>query len=72
MAAEVDYLQKLGVKIETSFVVGKTSTVDELFEEGFDAVYLGTGAGLPTFMNIPERTSTACIPPMSTSPAPTS
>jgi glutamate synthase (NADPH/NADH) small chain len=53
VAAEVDYLQKLGVKIETSFVVGKTSTVDELFEEGFDAVYLGTGAGLPTFMNIP-------------------
>jgi len=53
VAAEVDYLQKLGVKIETSFVVGKTSTVDELFAEGFDAVYLGTGAGLPTFMNIP-------------------
>jgi glutamate synthase (NADPH/NADH) small chain len=53
VAAEVDYLQKLGVKIDTSFVVGKTSTVDELFEEGFDAVYLGTGAGLPTFMNIP-------------------
>ena len=53
VAAEVDYLQKLGVKIDTSFVVGKTSTVDELFEEGYDAVYLGTGAGLPTFMNIP-------------------
>jgi len=53
VAAEVDYLQKLGVKINTSFVVGKTSTVDELFEEGYDAVYLGTGAGLPTFMNIP-------------------
>lgn len=53
VAAEVDYLQKLGVKINTSFVVGKTSTVDELFEEGYDAVYLGTGAGLPTFMKIP-------------------
>jgi glutamate synthase (NADPH) small chain len=53
VAAEVDYLQKLGVKIETSSVIGKVSTVDELFEEGYDAVYLGTGAGLPTFMNIP-------------------
>ncbi len=53
VAAEVDYLRKLGVKIQTSFVVGKTATVDELFAEGFDAVYLGTGAGLPTFMNIP-------------------
>jgi glutamate synthase (NADPH/NADH) small chain len=53
VAAEVDYLQKLGAKIETSSVIGKVATVDELFEEGFDAVYLGTGAGLPTFMNIP-------------------
>lgn len=53
VAAEVDYLRKLGVKIETSNVIGKVSTVDELFEEGYDAVYLGTGAGLPTFMNIP-------------------
>ena len=53
MAAEVDYLTKLGAKIETSSVIGKVATVDELFEEGYDAVYLGTGAGLPTFMNIP-------------------
>jgi glutamate synthase (NADPH/NADH) small chain len=53
VAAEVDYLQKMGVKIETSNVIGKIATVDELFEEGYDAVYLGTGAGLPTFMNIP-------------------
>ncbi len=53
VAAEVDYLQKLGAKIETSSVIGKIATVDELFEEGYDAVYLGTGAGLPTFMNIP-------------------
>jgi glutamate synthase (NADPH/NADH) small chain len=53
VAAEVDYLRRLGVKIETSSVIGKVSTVDELFEEGYDAVYLGTGAGLPTFMNIP-------------------
>lgn len=53
VAAEVDYLRRLGVKIETSFVVGKTATVEDLFAEGFDAVYLGTGAGLPMFMNIP-------------------
>jgi glutamate synthase (NADPH/NADH) small chain len=51
--AEVDYLVKLGVKIETSFVVGKLDTVDDLFSEGFDAIFLGTGAGLPTFMDIP-------------------
>jgi len=53
VAAEVDYLQRLGVKIETSAVIGKIETIDELLEEGFDAVYIGTGAGLPTFMNIP-------------------
>jgi glutamate synthase (NADPH/NADH) small chain len=49
---EVDYLLKLGVKLETSFVVGKTKTIDELLKE-FDAIYLGTGAGLPWFMDIP-------------------
>ncbi|MDT8272413.1 MAG: FAD-dependent oxidoreductase, partial [Desulfomonilia bacterium] len=53
VAAEVDYLKKMGVKVETSSVIGKIATVDELFEEGYDAVFLGTGAGLPTFMNIP-------------------
>jgi len=53
VAAEVDYLKKLGVKIETSTVIGKTMTVDDLFDEGFDAVYIGTGAGSPMFMNIP-------------------
>jgi glutamate synthase (NADPH/NADH) small chain len=53
VAAEVDYLRKMGVKIQTSNVIGKIATVDELFEEGYDAVFLGTGAGLPTFMNIP-------------------
>lgn len=53
VAAEVDYLRKMGVKIETSCVIGKLDTVDELFDEGYDAVFIGTGAGLPTFMNIP-------------------
>lgn len=51
--AEVDYLKKLGVKIETNTVIGRLKTVDELFAEGFDAVYLGVGAGAPVFMNIP-------------------
>ena len=51
--AEVDYLRKLGVKIETNAVIGRLKTVDELFAEGFDAVFLGVGAGAPVFMNIP-------------------
>jgi glutamate synthase (NADPH/NADH) small chain len=51
--AEVDYLKKLGVKIVTNTVIGRLKTVDELFEEGFDAVFLGVGAGAPVFMHIP-------------------
>jgi len=52
--AEVDYLIKLGVKLEVNEVIGASRTVDELLEEdGFDAVFLGVGAGLPTFMRIP-------------------
>ena len=50
---EVDGLKALGVKLETNVVIGKTLTVDELFEDGFEAVYIGSGAGLPGFMNIP-------------------
>ena len=51
--AEVDYLTKLGVKIETNAVIGRYKTVDELFAEGYDAIYLAVGAGAPVFMNIP-------------------
>lgn len=51
--AEVDYLIKLGVEIKTSQVIGKLHTIDELFEQGYHAVFIGTGAGLPNFMNIP-------------------
>lgn len=51
--AEVEYLQKLGVEIKTNMVIGKIYTVDELLANGYDAIFLGTGAGLPTFMNIP-------------------
>ena len=50
---EVETLQKLGVKIETNVVIGKTLTVDELFDAGFEAVFVGSGAGLPSFMGIP-------------------
>jgi glutamate synthase (NADPH/NADH) small chain len=51
--SEIEYLEKLGVTIERNFVAGKTATVDELLnEEGFDAVFIGSGAGLPSFMKI--------------------
>ncbi|MBR5506667.1 MAG: NADPH-dependent glutamate synthase [Clostridia bacterium] len=53
VAKEVDTLKKLGVKIETNVVIGKTLTVDELFDDGFEAVFIGSGAGLPNFMGIP-------------------
>ena len=52
VAKEVDTLKKLGVKIETNVVIGKTLTVDELFEQGYEAVFIGSGAGLPNFMGI--------------------
>lgn len=50
---EVDYVGKLGAKIKVDVIVGQTRTVDELFEQGFDAVFVGTGAGLPYFMDVP-------------------
>ena len=53
VAKEVDTLKKLGVRIETNVVIGKTLTVDELFDEGYEAVFIGSGAGLPNFMGIP-------------------
>ena len=53
VAKEVDTLKKLGVDVETNVVIGKTLTIDELFEMGYEAIYIGSGAGLPNFMNIP-------------------
>ncbi|MCI5752515.1 MAG: NADPH-dependent glutamate synthase [Oscillospiraceae bacterium] len=50
---EIDNLSALGVDIETNMVIGKTVTIDELFEQGYDAIFIGSGAGLPRFMNIP-------------------
>ena len=54
VAHEVENVKKLGVEIETNVIIGKTITIDELLnEEGFDAVFIGSGAGLPKFMGIP-------------------
>ena len=51
---EIENVKKLGVKIETNVIIGKSATIDELLdEEGFDAVFIGSGAGLPMFMGIP-------------------
>ena len=50
---EIDNLKAIGVDIETNMVIGKVLTIDELFEMGNEAVYIGSGAGLPRFMNIP-------------------
>ena len=50
---EIENLKALGVKVETNVVVGRTIEVDELFAMGFEAIFIGSGAGLPNFMNIP-------------------
>ncbi|MEM2320153.1 MAG: NADPH-dependent glutamate synthase [Candidatus Bathyarchaeia archaeon] len=50
---EIDYVKKLGVEIKTNVIVGKTLTIDDIFDEGFNAVFLGTGAGLPKLLGIP-------------------
>ena len=52
VAKEVEGLKALGVDVETNVVIGKTLTIDELFEDGFEAVFIGSGAGLPKFMGI--------------------
>ncbi len=53
VAKEVDTLKALGVELETNVVIGKTLTVDELFDMGYESVFIGSGAGLPNFMEIP-------------------
>ncbi len=53
VAKEVENLKMLGVELRLNTVIGRTVDVDELFERGFEAVFIGSGAGLPTFMNIP-------------------
>ncbi|MCW4033869.1 MAG: NADPH-dependent glutamate synthase [Candidatus Bathyarchaeota archaeon] len=51
--AEVSYIKKLGVEVKTNYTIGRIFTIDELFADGFDAIFVGSGAGLPRFMNIP-------------------
>ncbi len=59
---EVENIKKLGVKIETNVIIGKTVSIDELMEkEHFDAVFIGSGAGLPKFMNIPGETAMGVV-----------
>ena len=50
---EIEGIRKLGVDIQTNVVIGRTLTVDQLFAEGYAAIFIGTGAGLPNFMGIP-------------------
>ena len=50
---EIDYLKDLGVNIEPNFIVGKARSLEELFQEGFSAIFLGLGAGVPSFLGIP-------------------
>ena len=51
--AEVSYIKKLGVDVKTNYTIGRIYTIDELFADGFDAIFVGSGAGLPRFMRIP-------------------
>jgi glutamate synthase (NADPH/NADH) small chain len=51
--AEIDYVKKLGVEIHTDILIGRTFTIEDLFKRGFDAVFIGSGAGLPLFLNVP-------------------
>jgi glutamate synthase (NADPH/NADH) small chain len=53
VAKEIENIKKLGVEIKCNMVIGQIFTIDELMEKGYDAVFIGTGAGLPYFMNIP-------------------
>ncbi len=53
VANEIDTLKRLGVQVETNMVIGRVVSIDELFEQGYEAVFIGSGAGLPSFMNIP-------------------
>ena len=53
VAKEIANLEKLGVEIQTNMVIGKVFSIDELLQNGYDAVFIGSGAGLPSFMNIP-------------------
>ncbi len=53
VAKEIENLENLGVEVNTNMVIGRVLSIDELFDDGYEAVFIGTGAGLPRFMNIP-------------------
>ncbi len=53
LEAELDYLKRMGIEIKVNYVIGKIKTLDELMEDGFNAIFIGTGAGLPYFLDIP-------------------
>ncbi|UCH22357.1 MAG: NADPH-dependent glutamate synthase [Deltaproteobacteria bacterium] len=55
VAQEINFLERLGVKVECNQVVGRTVSINELFEDGYDAVFIGVGAGLPILLNIPGK-----------------
>ena len=62
VAKEVKKVEELGVKFEKNVIVGKSLTVDQLmYDEGFDAVFIGSGAGLPMFMGIPGESANGCF-----------
>ena len=71
VANEVGKLTAMGVDLETDMVVGKTYTIDEMFADGYEAVFVGSGAGLPCSWASPGRPWRGCTPPTSTSPAST-
>jgi glutamate synthase (NADPH/NADH) small chain len=55
VAQEINFLERLGVKVECNQVVGRTITIDELFEEGYESVFIGVGAGLPVLLDVPGK-----------------
>ena len=57
VAAEIENLKAMGVVIENNVIIGKSLTVDELFEDGYEAVFIGSGAGLPQFLPLPRARS---------------
>lgn len=62
VAAEIENLKAMGVKIINNAIIGKSETVDELFADGYEAVFIGSGAGLPQFLHIPGENLLAFTP----------
>lgn len=58
---EIDELKQYNVKIENNMIIGKTKTFEDLWEEGFNALFIGSGAGLPNFMNIPNENAVGVV-----------